>query len=442
MIDHNKLFIIKMNKVKIKALFLSIIITALAFSQNHPNSSYHPDSPNFKFIYSELNVFPSVNDNWVYYYTFRIPYNHLVFVKDDNEYKAGFSLVVEVTDTLGNFVDRQIKEDKIQVSNYQETDSDILFYQDLLTFHLPKGNYNFLPLITDINSKDELKPPPKANFTFTDNYKNLLSPLVVNSKKGKCNDQDISVLTNYEGFVPFTNLNYDIIIPAIDTSLTNIKAIIINDEDTLFNNYLKEFAVFNLNFQMCDSQIVIDQKRDIVPTRNFIIKNLCTQFSEGNITFLLFKGDEQKPYVTYYKQCLWFDKPFALMNPEFAIKILKYMTGEDEISKILSVKEKYYYKELYKFWKKYDPTPSTQYNEVMSEYYRRVDYTSKYFSSISNKKGFDTDRGKIYIQFGKPKRIERSSNNEGKVVETWYYDQQKRFIFIDKQGTGEFPLQK
>jgi hypothetical protein len=85
---------------------------------------------------------------------------------------------------------------------------------------------------------------------------------------------------------------------------------------------------------------VIDQPGDIAPTRNFIIKNLCIQFSEGNITFLLFKGDEQKPYVTYYGQCLWFDKPFALTNPEFAIRILKYMTGEDEISKILSVKEK------------------------------------------------------------------------------------------------------
>jgi GWxTD domain-containing protein len=78
----------------------------------------------------------------------------------------------------------------------------------------------------------------------------------------------------------------------------------------------------------------------------------------------------------------------------------------------------------------------------MNEYYKRVDFTSKNFSTIGNKKGFDTDRGKIYIQLGKPKRIERSSNNEGKVVETWYYDQQKIFIFVDKLGTGEFPMQK
>jgi hypothetical protein len=365
-----------MNKVKIKALLLSIIITAFCFSENHSNSSEHHDLQTFKFLYSELNEFPSVNNNWVYYYSFRIPYNHLVFIKDNNTYKAGFSLVVEVTDTLGNFVDRQIKEDNIQVSEYQETDSDILYYQGLLTFHIPKGNYNFLPLITDINSKDDLRPKKKENFNFVDKNKDLLPPLVINSKKEKCNNKEISILTNFDGLVPFTNNNYDIIIPAIDTSLTNLKAIVINNEDTLFNSYLKESDVYCINLQECDSQIVIGQPGDIVPTRNFIIKNLCSQFSEGSITFLLFKGDELKPYVTYYTQCLWFDKPFVLTNPEFAIKILKYMVGDDEIKKILNVKEKYYYKELCKFWKKYDPTPATQYNEVMSEYYKRVDYTS------------------------------------------------------------------
>ena len=430
-----------MNKVKIKTLILSIIITAVSFSQDHPNPPDHPEVPNFRLFYSEINAFPSINNTWIYYYTFRITYNRLVFVKDNTGYKAGFSLVVEVSDTLGNYVDRQIKEDRIEVNNYQETDSDILFYQGLLTFHLPKGNYDFLPLITDINSKDELKSKKKAIFTLTDKYKNLLPPLIVDSKKGKCANKKSYTLTNFEGFVPFTNNSYDIIIPSIDTSINNLKVIVINDEDTVFNSNIKESDVFGLNFQVCDSQIVIGLQGEIVPTRNFIIRDLCARFFEGNLIFLFFKGDEQKPFATHYRQCLWFDKPFALMNTEFAIKILKYMTGEDEINKMLSVKEKNYNKELYKFWKKFDPTPSTQYNEVMSEYYKRVDYASKNFASISNKKGFDTDRGKIYIQFGKPKRIERSSNNEGKVVETWYYDQQKRFIFVDKQGTGDFSMQ-
>jgi GWxTD domain-containing protein len=365
----------------------------------------------------------------------------LVFVKDDNSYNAGFTLAVEITDSLGNFVDRQIKEDKIKVKNYQETDSYILSYQGFLTFHLPKGNYSFLPIITDNNSRDELKLKKITYSAITNNYNFLLPPLVINSKKSTCGNQEKFVLTNYEGFVPFSKNSYDLLIPVIDTSITNLRTVVINNEDTVFNGPLTQSSVFSLNYQVCDSQIVTGQSGEADPTRNFILKDLCNRLIEGNLTFLFFRGDEQKPFVTHNGKCLWFDKPFSLMNPEFAIKILKYMTTEDEINKILDVKEKNYLKELYKFWKKYDPTPSTQFNEVMSEYYKRVDYSSDNYSALSNKKGFDTDRGRIYIMFGKPKRIERGSNSDGKIVETWYYDQKKKFIFVDKQGTGEFSLQ-
>jgi len=213
-----------------------------------------------------------------------------------------------------------------------------------------------------------------------------------------------------------------------------------NDEDTVFNGSLTQSSVFNMNYQVCDSQIVIGSLGNVVPTRNFILKDLCNKFYEGSLKFLFFREEEKIPFTTQNGICLWIDKPSSLMNSEFAIKMLKYMTTEDDINKILGVKEKNYTKELFKYWKKYDPTPLTQYNEVMSEYYRRVDYATEKFSALSNKKGFDTDRGKIYIMFGKPKRIERSSDSEGKIVETWYYDQQKKFIFVDKQGTGEFPL--
>jgi GWxTD domain-containing protein len=439
--DYNKLFILKMNNLKINTLFLIIVISVFSFSQNRFNHPDNPETPNSRFFFSEINAFPSLNDNWVLCYTFRIPYNHLVFVKDNTVYKAGFSLAIEVTDTLGNFVDRQIKDFGIVVSNYQETDSGLLFYQGMLTFHLHKANYNFLPIITDINSKDELKLKKIQVLASTERYKNLLPLLVLNNKKVKCGNNENPVLTNYDGLVPFNNSNYDLIIPSIDTTIENLKAIIINDEDTVFNSNINESNVYSLDFQVCDSQIVLDQKGEIIPTRNFIIRNLSNHFLEGNLTFLFFKDDGTKPFITQYRQCIWFDKPNSLMNPEFAIKILKYMTNNDEIGKLLGVKEKNYKKELFNFWKKYDATPSTQFNEVMSEYYKRVDYTAKNFGSVSNKKGFETDRGRIYIQNGQPKKIERNSNSDGKVYETWFYDKGKQFIFIDKQGTGEFPLQ-
>jgi GWxTD domain-containing protein len=431
-----------MNKVKMKTLLLGIIFTTLTLSQNYSNPTDQTDSPNSRYLFSEVNLFPAANDTWVFNYSFRIPYNHLVFVKDDNSYDAGFTLAVEITDSLGNFVDRQIKEDKIKAINYRETDSDVLSYQGFLSFHLPKGNYTFLPLITDINSRSELKLKKIIISTLTDKYKYLLPPQVLNSKKSICGGEEKSVLTNYDGFVPFSKNNFDLIIPAVDTTLKNIKSIITNNDDTVFNDRLTQSSVFCMNYQKCDSQIVIGAAGDAAPTRNYVLKELCNLLNEGSLTFQFFRDDEQKPFVTLYGRCIWFDKPFSLMNPEFAIRMLKYTTSEDDISKLLGAKEKDYLKVLYKFWKKYDPTPSSQYNEVMTEYYKRIDYAAENYSALSNKKGFDTDRGKVYIMFGKPKKIERASNNDGKIVETWYYDKQKKYIFVDKQGTGEFSLQK
>ena len=77
----------------------------------------------------------------------------------------------------------------------------------------------------------------------------------------------------------------------------------------------------------------------------------------------------------------------------------------------------------------------------MKEYYSRIDYSMKNFSSISGRKGIDTDRGKIFILYGKPSETERSSDQLGKVVETWVYkNPYRKFIFVDETGTGEYKL--
>ncbi len=56
-------------------------------------------------------------------------------------------------------------------------------------------------------------------------------------------------------------------------------------------------------------------------------------------------------------------------------------------------------------------------------------------------RGWKTDRGKIYIKFGDPYNIERSSTELGYIMETWNYNNPNQtFIFIDKQGTGNFVL--
>ena len=79
----------------------------------------------------------------------------------------------------------------------------------------------------------------------------------------------------------------------------------------------------------------------------------------------------------------------------------------------------------------------------MEEYYSRIDYAMKNYSALSVKNGAETDRGKTYIKYGTPKKIERTSDTDGKIVEKWIYpDSSMVFEFIDLNGAGNYTLKK
>ncbi|HJT27781.1 MAG TPA: GWxTD domain-containing protein [Pyrinomonadaceae bacterium] len=56
------------------------------------------------------------------------------------------------------------------------------------------------------------------------------------------------------------------------------------------------------------------------------------------------------------------------------------------------------------FWHSRDPDPDTEENEFKQEFFERVAYANEHFSS--GKPGRLTDRGRIYIKFGKPDEVE------------------------------------
>ncbi len=109
---------------------------------------------------------------------------------------------------------------------------------------------------------------------------------------------------------------------------------------------------------------------------------------------------------------------------------------------------------IHHFWDLRDPDPDTVENEYKDEYYERIAYANEHYSS--GKPGWLSDRGRIYIKFGKPDEIEshpsggaNSSNQFAESVTTypferWFY----RYIpgvgsgieveFVDPTGTGEF----
>jgi len=132
---------------------------------------------------------------------------------------------------------------------------------------------------------------------------------------------------------------------------------------------------------------------------------------------------------------------------------------EEEVVYIISKKEREVFLQLESnrernifieaFWKQRDPTPGTEENEFKTEHYRRLAYANQWFGKDSPGPGWRTDMGRVYIQLGEPKSVEKYEN-EPELYPTvvWFYDGLAEYglpnafsvIFFKKSGSGEYEL--
>ncbi|MDL1891561.1 GWxTD domain-containing protein [Sphingobacteriales bacterium CHB3] len=144
----------------------------------------------------------------------------------------------------------------------------------------------------------------------------------------------------------------------------------------------------------------------------------------------------KKPFLM-----VWPEMPSSLRDVDFAFEALRHITRECEYESLLRGSRDARLRNLEEFWKRKDRTPDTDYNEVMVEYYRRVDYTMRAFSSMKGGDGYKTDRGKIYILYGPPTKTERSLDPNAGFQEVWLYEKQaRRFVFRDQARSGNYTL--
>ena len=137
----------------------------------------------------------------------------------------------------------------------------------------------------------------------------------------------------------------------------------------------------------------------------------------------------------------WRGLPVSIVDLDLAIDQMQYVTDKekiDEMKKAPLEKKREMFRE---FWKKKDPTPNTERNELMEEYYSRIAYANKHFSHYID--GWKTDMGMVYIIFGVPSNIERHPFDiDAKPYEIWtYYDLNREFVFVDASGFGDYRLQ-
>jgi GWxTD domain-containing protein len=190
------------------------------------------------------------------------------------------------------------------------------------------------------------------------------------------------------------------------------------------------------------------------------------RFPSGVYTLILSYGDTTKKFMQSQS------KAFYVFNPDVPFDSLEAATiadliaaeftamGEDELNEnfdmaryIVTKSEKDIWgslsgseskrKFLTKFWRDRDMDQSTPFNEFYAEYKQRVLICDEQFRT-AYRKGWRSDRGRVYILYGPPDYVERKSNeSDMKPHEIWRYDYIEggvEFIFVDRSGFNNFEL--
>lgn len=109
------------------------------------------------------------------------------------------------------------------------------------------------------------------------------------------------------------------------------------------------------------------------------------------------------------------------------------------------------------FWRLRDTDPDTEENEYREAYFERLAYVNEHFAS--GIPGYKTDRGRIYLKYGKPDEVEshlsggsyQLASYEGggststHPFEKWWYrnlpsGSDVEIEFVDPSGTGEYRI--
>jgi GWxTD domain-containing protein len=132
--------------------------------------------------------------------------------------------------------------------------------------------------------------------------------------------------------------------------------------------------------------------------------------------------------------------PSSITDMGLAIRQLKYIATIEENRRLRRAPLQDRGRLFREFWKKRDPDPETESNELMQEYYFRVEYANESFST--HRSGWETDRGRIYVLYGEPTQIERHPFEAGtRPYEIWFYHHlNRRFVFVDHTGFGDYSL--
>ncbi len=387
----------------------------------------------------------------------------LYYSKNEND---NFSSTVEITvfimqdDSIVDFT-------KISLMGPEIEDTlDVNFsIVDIQRFALPNGFYDIKIKLNDVNS------PTGEPFYFTDN-------IMLDYEKEKINISGIQLVERYSQTVQqnkFSKSGYDLIpltlnfYPEMINSLPfyceiyNTKAILGEDATFLLLSYVEHYEMKKIagafqTYKRYKSEDVIAFMHEFdissLPSGNYFlvveIRDRENNILSSNRVF--FQRSNHKATVDY----------LTATTEEYATSFVSEIESEDELREyirclypIASESEKTFIEKrissaereqlqqfFYAFWKNRSDNPQQEWEK----YLREVEKVQELYSTLI-KKGYQSDRGRVYLQYGQPNTVVKHSHEPSAYpYEIWHYytlknQRNRRFIFYNRDlVTNDYEL--
>lgn len=407
-----------------------IFINVTSFAQSFQNE-YQKNSQ----IIFEKNIIPK-DTSFVCYLSYRLPINELIFISNGNEYTSGITIDFELKNDDKIF-DRFSLSKNVIVKTYEETISNDKYLQGLINLQRNK-NFYVIPYLKIANTESVIKLD-SIRFDFTKISNNPIGhPIIVENDMTICEERNVLSVSNYQNAIPYSNQLYDLLFPINNINDDKIK-VIVEQENKIIIDDSVETKKGSIKLIECNNKIAA-----IIDSTDFrhsyiVVNKINHMLSEGNIKIKFIAGN--KEIKELYLRVNWFNKPKSLNDLKTAIEMIGLIDSKEKVNELLKGNDEEKEKAFFNYWNKIVPNRSSDYNPLMAEFYNRVDYAYENYSTLTNQNGAKTDRGKIYIKYGKPDLVSRDYSSENTVYEIWtYHEMKKEFVFMDESGLGNYIL--
>ncbi|MBD3286565.1 GWxTD domain-containing protein [candidate division WOR-3 bacterium] len=329
-----------------------------------------------------------------------IPYSTLPFKIEDSLYKSSYHLILQLVDKKKNLYGDEAF-DVVVTEDAELIRSQTLSVSETLRVTLPKGNYKGNLSFRAIG----------ASRSISKEFQKDLSPRALSSIRLKTPNG------NYLIGRPYDNRDTLIVSASIN----------------------KEVDSLNLVLSGAGSSKQISRLKDSVRESSWQV--ILSDFASGvyEVKVKAFnKGKKVDERLAWFKV----RNPFRFEKNRYdeLVDKLIYLIGPQERKQMKSVPPERRQETWDSFWSQRDPTPKTEYNEELEDYFAKITYCEKNFGH--GDRGYLSDRAQVYMKLGPPDQVEDhpfEMNTNPYIV--WTYNMNNlKIVFEDVHGFGEYEL--